>query len=73
MIDIGEWTPNFGKIGKELIDADVLIDNDIEPYASLFCFEIVKCNIVECYKSGCASFEKCFDIFTKGGYLIKKN
>jgi len=78
MLIISYLITDYGKIGKELIDSEVLVNNNlvnnnIEPYASLNCFEERNYDLVGCYEIGCNHFRECLRIFIDGKYVIKKD
>lgn len=69
---VPEFIPDFARIGKELIDADVLIENGEEPYFSLHCFEEMEYDIMKCFDRRCPRVTNCLNRFIIDGYLIRK-
>lgn len=64
--------PNVDKIKMELINSRVLIENNIEPYYSLYCFSKGGCDIKLCEEILCQDFPDCIERFYVLGYLNKK-
>jgi hypothetical protein len=69
---VPEFVPDSGRIGRELIDAEILIENGIEPYFSLHCFEEMGYDIMGCFERKCPRVTSCLNRFIIDGYLIRK-
>jgi hypothetical protein len=70
MITINDFVPDYGKIGLELINSEILIDLRIEPYVTLDCFERNGYDILNCVEMNCPKFPECFRRLVYGKYLI---
>jgi hypothetical protein len=62
---------DFGKIGKELIDSEGLVQNKIEPYYSLSCFHAMGYDLKSCLEI-CPRSPICITRFLLGNYVLIK-
>jgi hypothetical protein len=70
MIKIYDLIPDSARIGRELIDSEILIELGIEPYVTLECFEKKGCDFLNCSEMNCIHLPECLKRLVYGKYVF---